>query len=400
MRSTKSGIPRPIPDEEADERRYDPEAYLNEEDGVNASRSGKYFADAKMEEAVWERINVYPEALRTHQHRAKAYIPEKVARALAVEPKLIQRAVEGFYVRDPSQLRVSLLRQLPCDLCGATDSQAAARMTHFPPDRAVLSPVIMTRAAFAQLQGQAFHPPRVFGPEWHVREGSELDDERRWRELGVKIATGFEIMYREGGKKGRSGGVSLPRALCAGALALGDIDADDRSQTLQQESRTLRIASTLMISRKLGSSAMSSRAVRSGRNERRRRGEGGGKSELRSEYTHFTISHNADNSASAARPSFAYLVDHAVEEAASLPGSVLQPPSDFVEDSDSWLEVSPDELDSMMQRASGVSQAAQGGSGEKVELGEEHGEALGDLAKKVQEFVGGQGDIEGARFVE
>jgi hypothetical protein len=53
-----------------------------------------------------------------------------------------------------------------------------------------------------------FHPPRIFGPEWHVREGEELDKERRWRDLGVKIATGFEIMHKEGGRKGRSGKVS------------------------------------------------------------------------------------------------------------------------------------------------------------------------------------------------
>lgn len=75
-------------------------------------------------------------------------------------------------------------------------------MTHFPPAPAVLSSVLMTRAAYAQLQGQAFHPPRVFGPEWHVRD-EQGPDERRWRDLGVKIATGFEIMYREGGRKGR-----------------------------------------------------------------------------------------------------------------------------------------------------------------------------------------------------
>lgn len=32
-----------------------------------------------------------------------------------------------------------------------------------------------------------------------------LENERRWRDLGVKLATGFEIMYREGGRKSRSG---------------------------------------------------------------------------------------------------------------------------------------------------------------------------------------------------
>lgn len=86
-------------------------------------------------------------------------------------------------------------------------------MTHFPPAPSVLSPVLLTRAAYAQLQGQVFHPPRIFGPEWHLPEGKDLDDERRWRDLGVKISTGFEIMYREGGRKGRNGRVSLPDLL-------------------------------------------------------------------------------------------------------------------------------------------------------------------------------------------
>jgi hypothetical protein len=133
-----------------------------------------------------------------HLHRAKAYLPLPIARALSQNPSLVQKAVEGFYVRDPAQLR------------------ASARMTHFPPSSAILSPVLLTRAAYAQLQGQVFHPPRVFGPEWHVRaaeEGKtdeELEKERRWRDIGVKIATGFEIMYKEGGKAKR-----------------GEMDADD-----------------------------------------------------------------------------------------------------------------------------------------------------------------------------
>lgn len=124
-----------------------------------------------------------------HLHRTKAYLPLPVARALSQNPSLVQKAVEGFYVRDPAQLR------------------GAARMTHFPPSSAILTPVLLTRAAYAQLQGQVFHPPRVFGPEWHVRaaeEGNEqLEKERRWRDIGVKIATGFEIMYKEGGKAKR-----------------------------------------------------------------------------------------------------------------------------------------------------------------------------------------------------
>lgn len=157
-------------------------AWVSVPDAVAAVRTGDYRAP-EVEKAVWERISCYPEALGTHLHRTKAYLPVKIAQALSKDPELIQKAVEGFYVRDPAQLR------------------AAARMTHFPPSPAVLVPVRMTRAAYAQLQGQVFHPPRVFGPEWHVRE--DEGDERRYRDLGVKIATGFEIMYREGGRKGR-----------------------------------------------------------------------------------------------------------------------------------------------------------------------------------------------------
>lgn len=81
-----------------------------------------------------------------------------------------------------------------------------------------------------------------------------------------------------------------------------------------------------------------------------------------------------------------------------------------VEDSEAWLEVSPDELDGMMMRASGQdkasakkSSAESGKDGEKVEKAEpteEHGRALQDLAKKVQAFVGGEGDLQGARFEE
>jgi hypothetical protein len=117
--------------------------------------------------------------MRDHLHRTKAYLPLPIARALAANPSLIQKAVEAFYVRDPAQLR------------------AAARMTHFPPSPSVRTSVLMTRAAYAQLQGQVFHAPRVFGPEWTRTEG---DDEARWRDLGVKVATGFEIMHREGGR--------------------------------------------------------------------------------------------------------------------------------------------------------------------------------------------------------
>ncbi|CAK9779392.1 hypothetical protein CC85DRAFT_288640 [Cutaneotrichosporon oleaginosum] len=332
-----SSRPRQIADDEYDDsgRAVDAGAWVSEADAVAAVRSGKYRAP-EVEAAVWERIACYPDALKTHQHRAKAYLPLPVARALHSNPELIQRAVEGFYVRDPAQLR------------------AASRMTHFPPAPAVLSSVLMTRAAYAQLQGQVFHPPRVFGPEWHVRE-EQGADERRWRDLGVKIATGFEIMYREGGRKGRVA------------------DAAASPDELKDQPGYARYIDDLQHAGYFGDEVRGSARWKTREAEAAK-----GWVEARSEDT------------TQQRPSFAYLVDKAVEAT-----KVEDLPPAGEEDSEAWLEVDPAELDAMLNRTAG----ARGANGE-MEIGEEHGRALKNLAGQLEAFVGGQGDLEGARFAD
>ncbi|KAK8845462.1 hypothetical protein IAR55_006175 [Kwoniella newhampshirensis] len=350
IRSSSSTRPKQFRDDDDNERDYDPEAWISEVDAVRAVRTGNYRAEEKMERAVWDRIACYPDGLKTHQHKTKAYLPISVAKALAESPELIQRAVEGFYVRDPSQLR------------------AASRMTNFPPSPAILTTLTLTRSAYAQLQGQVFHPPRVFGPEWHVRDSPELEGERRWRDLGVKIATGFEIMYREGGKKGRS----------------GEIGSDEES--LKEDTAYKTFRSNLITAGWFGEETEGSQKWKE-REERARKG-----------YQAVKASDVASQ-----RPSFAFLVDSAVESASDLLLESLAVDPSAAEDSESWLEVSPDELDGMMMRASGRNPAQIQGkekAEKKVELGEEHGQALQDLAKKVEEFVGGQGDMQGARFVD
>ncbi len=59
IRSSASTMPRQMPDDEEGGRQYDPEAWISEEDAVRAVRTGKYKADEKMEQAVWERIAWY-----------------------------------------------------------------------------------------------------------------------------------------------------------------------------------------------------------------------------------------------------------------------------------------------------------------------------------------------------
>jgi hypothetical protein len=169
---------------------------------VGSDGRGEFYAQ-EIEQDVWARISGYPGTLKTHHQRSRAYLPVNIAKALKTDPSLGQRAVEGFYTRDAAQLRM------------------ASRATKFPPFPAtsvVLSPLTLTRTAYAQLKGQVYHPPRVFGSEWRVsapEEGvdvnsrSEMEREKKYRDLGVKMIMGFEIMYREDNKRSRRNGKTV-----------------------------------------------------------------------------------------------------------------------------------------------------------------------------------------------
>lgn len=132
-------------------------------------------APKAVETSVWKRISGYPAMLRNHVHTARAYIPIDIVKALAVHPSLIQKAVEIFYTRDALQLNL------------------ARRMSRFPPQSSVFTSVRMTRTAYAQLVGQKFFPPKVFG-NWTEHEQTP---EWRYRDIGMKIAVGFEILFQE-----------------------------------------------------------------------------------------------------------------------------------------------------------------------------------------------------------
>lgn len=114
----------------------------------------------------------YPKDLPDHQHRTTLYLPTPIALGLARRSDLIQKAVEAFYTRDPSQLR------------------RVAKMTTFAPtpDNTTRTQVQLTRVAFAQLEGQEFFPSKAFGPEWASRIG-EASAEGAERTRGVKVVS-------------------------------------------------------------------------------------------------------------------------------------------------------------------------------------------------------------------
>jgi hypothetical protein len=102
--------------------------FLNITDALNLLRdtSIETQAPGDVEKTVWERIKGldpvfvlcrgntyhyverYPDNLSHHVHKAKAYLPVDIAKALSTNPTLVQKAAEAFYTRDAAQLRVRI----------------------------------------------------------------------------------------------------------------------------------------------------------------------------------------------------------------------------------------------------------------------------------------------------
>ena len=62
-------------------------------------------------------------------------------------------------------------------------------MARFNPQPSVLTTVKMTRTAYAQLVGQKFHPPKIWG-RWQETEGTK---EWRWKDIGMKLVGSLQI---------------------------------------------------------------------------------------------------------------------------------------------------------------------------------------------------------------
>uniref|UniRef100_A0A1A8LYS4 Ecdysoneless homolog n=1 Tax=Nothobranchius pienaari TaxID=704102 RepID=A0A1A8LYS4_9TELE len=129
-------------------------------------------ASPKICSALNKRIEGYPEKIQSNLHRAHCFIPAGVAAVLAQRPDLVAPAVSAFYLRDP------------------VDLQACRSFKTFPPDTRVLTLVTFTRCLYAQLQQQDFIPDRRSGFSLPPRSHPQY----KAYELGMKLAHGFEIL--------------------------------------------------------------------------------------------------------------------------------------------------------------------------------------------------------------
>lgn len=129
-------------------------------------------ASPKICSALRKRLQGYPEKIKSNLHRAHCYIPAGIASVLAQRPDLVAPAVSAFYLRDPMDL------------------QACRNFRTFPPDTRVLTLVTFTRCLYAQLLQQQFTPDRRSGYDLPPRSHPHY----KAHELGMKLAHGFEIL--------------------------------------------------------------------------------------------------------------------------------------------------------------------------------------------------------------
>ncbi|XP_061767594.1 protein ecdysoneless homolog [Nerophis ophidion] len=129
-------------------------------------------ANDRISSALDKRLDGYPEKVEASLHRAHCFIPAGAAAILAQRPDLVAPAVSAFYLRDP------------------VDLQACRNFRNFPPDSRVLTSVTLTRCLYAQLQQQHFIPDRRSGFTLPARSHPHY----KAHELGMKLAHGFEIL--------------------------------------------------------------------------------------------------------------------------------------------------------------------------------------------------------------
>ncbi|XP_026999513.1 protein ecdysoneless homolog isoform X1 [Tachysurus fulvidraco] len=135
-------------------------------------------ADQRIRAALERRLQGYPGKIQTGLHHAHCYVPAGVAVVLSRRPDLVAPAVSAFYLRDP------------------VDLQACRTFRYFPPESRILTMVTFTRCLYAQLQQQSFVPDRRSGfalpPPSHPQYKAH--------QLGMKLAHGFEILCSKSGR--------------------------------------------------------------------------------------------------------------------------------------------------------------------------------------------------------
>ena len=159
-------------------------------------RENRTKSEESVQSCISKRIACFPEYAFASMHKAMCTVPKFLAKLLATDPQLISAAVSAF-----------------CSSQGATrekkDIKAISAMKRFgsycsDSSEYVSVPVVFSRAQYARLSFQKFHPPRKFHNAMINMKndiGPTLSSERTLKsqkafDLGVRITCGFELCYQ------------------------------------------------------------------------------------------------------------------------------------------------------------------------------------------------------------
>ncbi|KAK9480496.1 SGT1 protein-domain-containing protein [Lipomyces japonicus] len=124
-----------------------------------------------LQDEAFSRIQAYPQAAKSHIHRARVILPRTAAQILYNYPAYIAPISESFMLRDPITMKV-------CD-----------KMPNFPPEDSVECTIKFTKLIYAQLKAQRIVPLAKF----NLPKREEKDYDKA--ELGMKVACGLEMLF-------------------------------------------------------------------------------------------------------------------------------------------------------------------------------------------------------------
>ncbi|KAG7178032.1 ecdysoneless-like [Homarus americanus] len=120
---------------------------------------------------------MYPGKISREQYVAHAYVPVGVAALLREYPTLVGPAVNAFCKRD------------------IIDNKALRVMRHFPPETRVMTAVRFSKSLYAQLSAHRYSPDARTG--WNLP--SPLHSDFKTHDTGMKLACGFELLVCSAG---------------------------------------------------------------------------------------------------------------------------------------------------------------------------------------------------------
>lgn len=344
----------------------DETATLTAADAVRhiAEGGGATLAPPDVAALAFQRVDTYPDAVRTHHHTTLACLPLSAAKVLAAVPGSVAGAVHALATRDVVSARAAL-RLTYFGVHGVDDSDTRA----LPAPDVQLVRVRLTRHLYAQLSMDRYFPPRALGQRWQrIVESYRADLQRtdktlsehdtawgRWCDLGTKLLAGLEMWMhgleaatRHAPAQGDAGAPPAYEAFLASLTKLGyfggEVRGSARWQSLERQAR-----------------ATAAQLPRPGAPVR-----------------------------DATLPTL-QRVQEVIRAPATDAVYTLLPTADIAalqahEDSDAWLSLAPEELEAKLARYGppDTDEAAMG--------------QFQDFMSKMQSFLEAEGDVEGALF--